>query len=313
MHIVPKQATTLVVGADGLIGGALEAYLRYGDQSVIGTTRRTAGSTAGHVFLDMAAENVDLHIPQRIDAAVLCAAVTGHASCENDPLSQRVNVTNTVRLASRLLDQGVFVVFLSTNAVFSGTQPFPTENAPTQPATAYGRQKAEAEARLLSLAAGTSAAGRLAIVRLTKVVSARTSPLANWIDNLLAGKAIQPFSDLIFSPVSLVYVVKGLSRLLQAREAGIQHCSGSVDMAYAEFAAELAKHLRVDLSLVQPVTSAQAGVTLPFRPGYSALGVTADGAFGVPESIGSVLTQLPWPNQAIAPGNSYLVHLRHAK
>lgn len=244
----------------------------------------------------MTAENIDLQIPQKVDAAVLCAAVTGYDSAEHDPLSRHVNVTNTVRLARQLVDQGAFVVLLSTNAVFSGTQSSPAEASATDPVTAYGRQKAEAEAQLLSLTVSKASAGRLAIVRLTKVVSPGIQPFATWVEQLLAGKPIKPFSDLIFSPVSMTYVVTGLARLVQAREAGIHHCTGSVDMSYAEFAAELVAHLNLDLSLVEPVTSIQAGVTLPFRPAFAALGVTAiGGSFEVPESIGSVVNQ--WPGR----------------
>ncbi len=56
----------------------------------------------------------------------------------------------TSLLIKRLVAVGIFVVFISSNAVFDGTIPFVRADQPVNPKTAYGRQKAAAEEALFA-------------------------------------------------------------------------------------------------------------------------------------------------------------------
>src|SRR5690606_26325829 len=114
--------------------------------------------------LDLADDPPRWRLPEDVAVAFLCAAVTALRSCEADPAgTARANVEHTARLASMLVGRGAFVVFLSSNLVFDGSEPRRRADAPTCPATEYGRQKAAAEGALLAM-------GGVSIVRLTKVV-----------------------------------------------------------------------------------------------------------------------------------------------
>lgn len=83
-----------------------------------------------------------------------------------------MNVSNTVRIAELLAGRGAKTVFLSTNAAFSGNNSYQDEDAVLLPVTEYGRQKVEAEKRLLALGGSAPARSHVIIARLTKVLCA---------------------------------------------------------------------------------------------------------------------------------------------
>ena len=79
--------------------------------------------------------------PTGMRIAFLCAGVTRLAACEAEPDKTRhVNVTQTVKLAESLASQGMYIVYLSSHAVFSGTVPFVESTSITKPQSEYGRQ-----------------------------------------------------------------------------------------------------------------------------------------------------------------------------
>ena len=76
---------TLIVGADGVIGRSLAASLQSAGRDVVGTTRRPGEVGEGRVFLDLASIPDDWPVPRGVEAAVICAAITGREACERSP------------------------------------------------------------------------------------------------------------------------------------------------------------------------------------------------------------------------------------
>ncbi len=273
----------LVVGGDGLIGAELVRALRTITPDVYTTSRRPDACEHNAFLLDLDGNQNEFFSDARIQkltssgrlTAFICAAITKISECEQDTEhSRRVNVTNTVELGEKLLSLGVRVVFISSNAVFSGLEMFPGELATPNPNTNYGRQKAEAEQGLLSAHASLPDAPPLMIVRLTKVLS-RTAPLIEgWIKSLRAGLQISAFEDRRLSPISLDFVVKRLIKIVDHGKAGIYHVTGAKDLSYYEFACLLASSIGVDKGLVIPVVADKAVAGLVQR--CAALGGTAE-------------------------------------
>ena len=263
------DSRTLVVGADSRIGGAL---LR-ARGAAIGTTRRRETLSSTRLFLDLSQDVEHFKIPSDVDSAFLVAATTGIERCETDPTSWTVNVTSACRLSARLLQQGCFVTFLSTNAVFGGDRSWPDEDDPVAPTAAYARQKAEAEQAIQEAADRLGAADRLSITRLTKTLAPDTPPLPGWFQQLKRGDAIEPFEDLVMSPISLEFVTSSLLRIGALRVPGILHLSGERDVTYVEFAEGLIDRLGLPRARVVPTTSIKAGVAVQFRPRYGGLGM----------------------------------------
>ncbi len=266
-----REDNSLVIGSDGLLGRALLARLTDAGDTVWGTSRREPAEGPRRVRLDLSAATPNLLLPQPVRSAFVCAAVTEMQACEARPVeTRRVNVTNTLRVAEQLLERGTFVQYLSTSAVFDGTQAYPAENAPSCATTEYGRQKAEVEARLLELDDGR---GQVAICRLSKVVAPGVPVIARIVEALETGKRIEAFSDLALSPVSVEYAVDSLLAVARRRLGGIFHFSGEREWTYADLARTLAERLRAPESLVAPVTAADHGIVPLFRPVHPALGM----------------------------------------
>ena len=261
----PIASKALVVGARGVIGSALYNHLVPNYSLVYGTSRRVQ-DRQDFVQIDLSNSFDGLSkIAGICDIAFICAATTKAVDCENDRAeSYEVNVTYTLKMVKILQDLGVFVVWLSSNAVFSGERPFCGLDEPYMPLTEYGRQKAEAEQEILEL-------GGVAIVRLTKVLSKNTPLISGWVNDLRDGKEIYPFSDAYFSPISLNYAIDGIAKVGRNLGSGIFNISGSEDISYSDFARLLAVKLCGVDNLVKPVAKATAQAKMLATGRYSSL------------------------------------------
>ncbi|MFN0313422.1 MAG: SDR family oxidoreductase [Burkholderiales bacterium] len=262
-----SQPRILILGADSLIGSSLCHHL---GSSAIGTSRHA--SQAGHIHLDLSAAGAAKQLDGVFDAAILCAAMTRHDQCTADPVAAlRSNVQAPAEIAGALMARGTHVVFLSTDSVFGANNPVRSEDDPVQPGEhTYPAMKAQAEKSLALIAAGSGMASQLAVVRMTKVVSARREPFGSWCSALKSGQTIEPLCDLLMAPISLRYVVAALARIATQRIAGVLHLSGASDLSYAAFAQGLARKMN-RLENVNPRSARQAGVQPSYWPRYSRL------------------------------------------
>jgi dTDP-4-dehydrorhamnose reductase len=257
----------LVVGADGMIGRHLFAALVHKGRRVWGSTRKKNQVTERQIFLDIAENTFESSsLPNKIGTAILCAAETSMERCRLDATATRqINVDNTVALAKRLVDEGTFVIFLSSNTVFDGQVAFPKVTDRTNPQTEYGRQKADVEERLLSLG------GQVAVVRFSKIIQPGMPMLTSWASDLAAKKVIHPFSDSVMAPLTVAFAVELISRVLSHRRSGITQASATNDMSYEHAAKYIATKLGADTELIEPISYLQAGID--FSPKHTTLDV----------------------------------------
>ena len=267
-----KENTYLVVGGDSLVGGGLMRALERRGLPALTTTRRPGQVTDQKILLDF--ENPKtFSVPDSVDYAFVVAAATNYDRCEADPLAYTINVELIPRLVETLLEQGVFVAFVSTNSVFGGEQPWPHEYAPHEPGIAYAKQKSQGEQHIRSTAERLDATDRLAIVRLTKILERSTSPIPSWIETWERGEVVHPFADLIFAPMSVHFVGEALVSVGESRAAGHLHLSGSENVDYVAFAKAIADETGVDHALIGRTTASDKGVHIAFKPTYSGLGM----------------------------------------
>lgn len=256
----------LVVGVDGMLGGALRAALEATGAPTLGTALQPDAPTPGCLRLDLAESVARWPIPDAVSTAFLGAAITSLEACRADPAwTRRINVEGTVRLARLLLDQGAFVIFPSTNLVFDGSASFRRADERPNPQTEYGRQKAEVEAALLVQGR------RVAVVRFTKVLAPRLRLLSGWRAALRAGAPVHPFHDMVMSPVPLTFVTQVLLSVAAQQTAGILQVSGAEDVTYAQAARRLADRLGAAPDLVQPISARDAGLPPEWTPPHTTL------------------------------------------
>lgn len=263
----------LVVGGDSLVGGGLFRALRRRGHVALVSTRRRETLGADRICLDFESDEAFL-APTQIDYAFIVAAATNYERCETDPLAHRINVDLIPRLVLSLLDQGVFVAFISTNSVFGGERPWPHEDDPHAPGIAYAKQKDEAEKIIRQGASRAGTEERLNIVRLTKILDRQTSPLPAWCSAWARGEPVQPFADLIFAPMSVQFVGEALATIGEKRVSGNLHLSGAENVSYVDLATHLARAMGVDPRLIEPTTAEAKGIHIAFKPRYSGLGMS---------------------------------------
>ena len=251
----------LVIGGDGLIGRHLFRGIRTRGYRVLRTSRRY-GSEGPAVHFDLDSPPEDLLEQLRVNGwfknralvAYIAAAVPGFDRCEQEPETTRnINVCYTIEIARHLAENKVFLVFLSSDAVFGHKQCVVDEETIPQPGTEYGKQKLMAETGLLNLAQTPECPG-VAIVRLTKVVSADAPLIDTWLRTLEGGGEIEAFDDMYIAPVSIQYSVRALMAIGVSRYPGIFHVTGEGDVSYYEFARMLADRWIGTTGLVKAVS-----------------------------------------------------------
>jgi len=262
----------LVVGGDSLVGGGLFRALKRRGHRVLASTRRRDTLDAQRVYLDFESET-PFQVPRGIQYAFLVAAATNYGRCEKDPLAHRINVELIPRLVASFLEQCLFVTFISTNSVFGGERAWPHEEDPHAPGIAYAKQKSEGEKVIRASAQRLNALDRLNIVRLTKILNRDTPPLPAWFSAWKRDEMVQPFSDLVFAPMSVRFVGQALATIGEKRIAGDLHFSGAANVTYVDLAIALAERLNIDPTLISPTTAVEKGVNIPFKPRYSGLGM----------------------------------------
>ncbi|MDP6527132.1 MAG: sugar nucleotide-binding protein, partial [Kiritimatiellia bacterium] len=196
------MSSILVIGADGQVGSAALGALAGRGHEVAGTTRRVSGEDEKRLFLD-------LRLPPRewpdlplVDAAVICIAVTDLDG------TAVVNLHAPVELARRLCERGAFVLFLSTTGVFDFTRPYRRHDETPSPITTYGRQKAEAETRILELE------GKTAVLRLTKIMGSHMPLLKFWSTDLAAGREITAYEDAFIAPIKTSFAARMIHEII---------------------------------------------------------------------------------------------------
>ncbi|RJR34094.1 MAG: NAD-dependent epimerase/dehydratase family protein [Deltaproteobacteria bacterium] len=260
------EAVTLIVGADSMIGQGLWSLLHCAGVRVAGTTRRPRPKEVPLVHLDLAKDLRNWRCPWPVAVAVICAGATRIDACQQDPeATALINVQGVITLIKCLVEEGVFVIYLSSNQVFDGSLPQRRPDEATCPITEYGRQKAEVERRLQDFG------DQVAVMRLTKVLGPRPSLLTDWAQTLKEGRPIKAFADMGLAPIPLFCVVSALRLVADQRLPGILQISSQQDISYAEAAYYGAQVLGADRRLVQPVMASKSA-NYPYPvPTYSSL------------------------------------------
>lgn len=261
--------TTLIVGGDSLLGKALLSYVD-DPQDLLITSRRIGVENRVYLNLDDPNFELDLSIAPKV--AYFFAGCTNIEFCEEEfDKSRNINCCQTLKFISELVSRGAFVVWVSSSAVFSGDVPWPNEDSKPSPTTSYGKQKQETE---LSILNSPILSKNVAIVRLTKVISAKSGIVFKFISELKAGNKLSAFGDLKFTPISLVFVCRSLISIASKRSPGIFHLSGEKEFTYAEFATAINCIINESEDMVVPTSTSDVGIKVNYKPKHSGLGMS---------------------------------------
>ena len=247
----------IVLGASGLLGKAL--MREWTGDEVVGLSSRDVDIRDADKIREVLEK-------ARPDWIVLAAAYTNVDDCESHPdLAMAVNRDGPVNVVQAAKAIGAKLLFISSDYVFDGkkTSPYEAEDK-RNPQSIYGRSKAEAEVRLLTV--------------LPECCIARTSWLFGaggkcFPDTILKLAASRPALDVVDDqrgcPTYSVDLSRAIIGLCRNRASGVVHVTNAGDCSWFEFAREIVKGGGLSTE-VRPVSSQQMARPAP-RPAFSVL------------------------------------------
>ncbi|HEY2155510.1 MAG TPA: SDR family oxidoreductase [Isosphaeraceae bacterium] len=254
----------LVIGGSGQIGGWLLRALAERCHQAIGTYHTVP--QAGLVPLDASRldEAADRLRSARPDVVFYPAGFTWVDGCERDPARARdANLHQPLNLARAASEFGSRFVYFSTDYVFDGGAGPYDEKSPTNPLSAYGRAKRDAERALAD-----ELADRALIVRTSWVFGPERQGknfAYQLVKALGQGKSLDCPSDQVSSPSYGPDVARAVVGLVDGGISGLIHAAGPEVMGRAEFARAIARAFGLDRSLIVAKTTAELGQVAP-RP-----------------------------------------------
>jgi dTDP-4-dehydrorhamnose reductase len=255
------QAVTdaLVIGASGLVGGALKQLAQARGLRLAGTY--SSYPVDGLLPLDVSDANAVRRTILEIQpkTVYLTAALTNVDLCERDPgLSERVNVhaMRAVTDAARAI--GAKLVTFSSDYVFDGAAGPYTEDAAPNPLNVYGKHKLEAERIALE--------GDALVLRTCGVYGAEAQG-KNFVVRLIQGNRAGQTWRIPVDQYANPTLARDLARaaLDGAHLSGVYHAAGATFLNRHAFALEIARIFDLDISRLVAVDTPSLNQAAP-RP-----------------------------------------------
>ena len=194
------------------------------------------------------------------DAVVLLAAVSDIDLCETRPeLAEAVNVGGAANVAEACARAGARLVFLSSAAVFDGTQHGYRESDETNPLSVYGRTKVCGE-ELVERKLPSAVILRLALVVGFAEGSGTNAMLNKLAAKLRAGERVSLPDFEYRNPIDPDTLSEFIVELIGSEDAsGIFHIGAQESISRFDLGVRLAEGMGYSSDLVQPQTEPPQG------------------------------------------------------
>ena len=202
------------------------------------------------------------------DVVVHAATLTDVDKCEmNKELAWRVNVEGTKNIVEASKNAGSFLVYISTDYVFSGEKGCYVESDSPEPINYYGLTKLEAETVVMqTMAESDFFIGRPSVIYGSTPAAGKVN-FALWlIETLRKGERVKIITDQWNTPTLNTNLAEMTLEVIERRLNGVYHTCGATRVSRFEFATKIADVFDLDKSLIDKVTSAQ--FTLPAKRPY---------------------------------------------
>ncbi|MCS7367819.1 MAG: dTDP-4-dehydrorhamnose reductase [archaeon YNP-WB-062] len=247
----------LVTGASGLLGSKV-AELAFSEGHEVYSAFNQHTINYGYpVKMDL----TDLDSCRRVfenarpEAVVHSAALTNVDLCEVEKeTAWRINVYGTELIARLCKEFNCFMVFISTDYVFSGEKGLYSEVDQPDPINYYGYTKLKAEEAVRSILNG------YCIVRTSVIFGSKPAAgkinFALWVlESLKQKRKINVVIDQINSPTLNTSLAEAILEILDRKLMGLYHIAGATPISRYDFACLLAEEFKLERELIQPTTS----------------------------------------------------------
>ena len=247
----------LVTGASGMLGANLVLLAQDMGYEVLGWTnsRRLVNApfaTRPVDFLNQPALAQAFETAQP-DALINCAAQANVDLAEKHPgATFRINADAAGELATLARIANVPMVHISTDAVFDGTQGNYRETDTPNPLNTYAKSKLAGEQ---AVAEANPDAAIARVVFYGWSLTGTRSLAEFFYNNLTAGKPVNGFTDMFFSPLYVRHLAETLLEMLDKRMGGIYHVYSPESLSKYHFGMLLAHEFGLDASLIRPISA----------------------------------------------------------
>ena len=264
----------LITGASGLYGSKLAKLALAKGIEVYSSDIQSLSIHGNFVKLDISGKQQveEAFTTIKPDVVVHAATLTDVDKCEtNKELAWKVNVEGTRNIVEAAGNVGSFLIYVSSDYVFSGEKGNYKETDKPGPINYYGLTKLKAEeivqtqpeyfiARPSVMYGSTPAAGKV--------------NFALWlIETLRKGERIKIITDQWNTPTLNTNLAEMTLEVAERRLTGIYHLCGATRVSRFEFATQIAEAFGLDTGLIDKVLSSQ--FTWPAkRPTDSSLDTT---------------------------------------
>jgi len=195
------------------------------------------------------------------EIVIHAGAVSNVDKCEeNKELAWKINVEGTQKIAELSRKHKAFIIYISTDYVFSGNKGMYTESGQTKPINYYGKTKLEAEKIIQNLMSNWCIA-RPSVIYGSEPAAGKIN-FALWVLNKLRkSEQIKIITDQIISPTYNANLAEMILEIAQKRLTGIYHLSGATPINRYDFAYLLAETFDLDKKLIKPATSEEMNWT----------------------------------------------------
>ena len=251
----------LITGASGLYGSKLAKLAIDQGIEVYSSDIQGLSVYGNFVKLDITGKAQVTEVFQNIkpDVVVHAASLTDVDKCElNKELAWRVNVEGTKNIAEASTQTGSFLIYISTDYVFSGEKGYYVESDSPEPINYYGITKLEAETIVRqTMPEPDFFIGRPSVIYGSTPAAGKVN-FALWlIETLRKGEHVKIVTDQWNTPTLNTNLAEMTLEVIEQRLTGTYHACGATRVSRFEFASQIADCFGLDKKLIDKVSSSQ--------------------------------------------------------
>ncbi len=251
----------LITGAGGLYGAKLAKLALQRGIEVYSSDIQSQSIFGSFVKLDISDRTAVQEAFHSIkpDVVVHAATLTDVDKCElNKDLAWRINVEGTKNIADAAQATESFLMYISTDYVFSGDKGCYVESDAADPVNYYGLTKLEAE----TIVVQTLPEEQFCIARPSVIYGSTPAAgkvnFALWlIDALRKQQHVKIVTDQWNTPTLNTNLAEMTLEVVERRITGLLHLCGATRVSRYQFATQIADTFSLDKSLIDKALSAQ--------------------------------------------------------
>ncbi len=248
----------LITGASGLYGSKLAQLALTKGLEVYSSDIQSLSIYGNFVKLDISGKT---HVDEAFktikpDVVVHAATLTDVDKCEtNKELAWKINVEGTRNIVEAAQSAGSFLIYISTDYVFSGEKGNYKEIDKPDPINYYGLTKLKAEEIVQTQP--EYFIGRPSVIYGSTPAAGKVN-FALWlIETLRKGERVKIVTDQWNTPTLNTNLAEMTLEVIERRLTGIYHTCGATRVSRLDFAEQIADAFDLDKSLIDSVLSSQ--------------------------------------------------------